>query len=438
MGVIEFYKSSGYYPGPIERHYTEAFQNKTPFDVSEMKQVGHGNAAKVYLNQRENIIYKIPHSAEKMPSLEVEGKVFTLLQNNFGKYHIKVPRYFKVHKNGRYLTREGFAAEQLAENMRTLSSRQIEELQKTFAGVQEFVRETGIGLDFKAMNLAWDGAHWVLFDLAPRMGYLPYGFTLDVPNFTRYLEIWQGFDPPSTGDNFSLAEMQNVLQMPPIKINSVLSSNKNSKIINRDLPRHSSFVIKMGLERQFDEIEQYIRDEVSHSEDSEYLLFRGANSYGQNLLAKKTDSGEFAQEIKRLDQYRLIRIAEIQRLLERNEIPPDKSKATLTKELNELNSQTAIDWLSREHSETMGNDYLISASEDLNIALGDIGALTGKRKYIYVIVVPKQKAIPIWKNIFKLGLRSKVVEKEVAIPLDATPYVKAIYDIERATWIYKN
>jgi hypothetical protein len=130
---------------------------------------------------------------------------------------------------GVFLAKKLLNMSSIASNMGTLSSTQLEALERIFVNAKRYVRDTGIGIDLKASNLYWNGNDWVLFDAGPRMGFRPYGFTLDVPTFKDFMRIWMEFDPPvpSFGKNKTLLEMEATLAVRANSSNAAVESDSD-------------------------------------------------------------------------------------------------------------------------------------------------------------------------------------------------------------------
>ncbi len=101
---------------------------------------------------------------------------------------------------------------------------------------------------------------------------------------------------------------------------------------------------------------------------------------------------------------------------------------------------TGAELLALKHQEQLSGKYFVSTTRDLAIACGDFH-LAGKMRYVYVLALPKKTGL----NLYSLNrLKSDILrvlpppnqrEKEVAIPVEATSYVRAVYDLENERFV---
>lgn len=79
--------------------------------------------------------------------------------------------------------------------------------------------------------------------------------------------------------------------------------------------------------------------------------------------------------------------------------------------------------------------YFVSTTRDLSVAFGNF-YLAPKVRFVYILQVPKTEAINVHGLVARqskmrnLPKPNNQQEKEVAIPLQATSYVRAVYDIK--------
>lgn len=98
---------------------------------------------------------------------------------------------------------------------------------------------------------------------------------------------------------------------------------------------------------------------------------------------------------------------------------------------------TPVDALAMYHTSSNGDPMLVSATRDLAIASRYVKfpRVEYKYRYIYILLIPDFKIVPVFESIkIHPGAPNKG-EKENAILYDATSYVKAIYDSESGLFI---
>jgi len=98
-----------------------------------------------------------------------------------------------------------------------------------------------------------------------------------------------------------------------------------------------------------------------------------------------------------------------------------------------MRTLTPPEALALRHQRGFGGEYFVSTTRNLAAAYGEFH-MAPQIRYIYVMQVPKGQAINIYGLVrektkaLNLPAQANQQEKELAIPLDATPYVRAIYD----------
>ena len=184
----------------------------------------------------DNRVYKFPRSPKDLPTLEIEAAIELHLQRNFEKYRIPVLGSTGYGPLGSYLQRRLIDSSAMAENILKaqegqLTKKQTQLLGELLSRAQQYARETGIGLDLKAANLYWTGQAWGIFDLGPRTSYLPYGYTLDVPDLETYLKIWTQSEPHGLSSYLSLKDVEKSL--------SQISDSQRAEVrrILKDFPK---------------------------------------------------------------------------------------------------------------------------------------------------------------------------------------------------------
>lgn len=209
--VIKFYENTGYYSGPVSQEIKQSYNTlvtketdgrkiKLSTDAKQLRIFDRGNTSVVARGDGE-IAYKIAKSPESAPILLMESRINTDLKANYHRYQILTDSILEVGENGVYLKKKFLDPAQMATSIKEPSPEQLADLRKKFEGAKQYALDKGIGLDLKASNLWWNGTEWVLFDCAPRMGHLPYGFTADVADFATYLEHWRNVDPAALPGN---------------------------------------------------------------------------------------------------------------------------------------------------------------------------------------------------------------------------------------------
>ena len=169
-----------------------------------LQKVGEGNNGEVFATSDGKTVVKYARPG-KEPTFFVEGRISEFLRANFSLYKISVPKV-TVTIRGSALLRKNIPQAALAKNIPNLSNHQANRLRVLWENARRFAIDTGIGLDIKAANLAWLDGDWQLFDLGPRMGYLPYGWTIDMPSFEVFRQSWRSFDPPIRDANHSIQD----------------------------------------------------------------------------------------------------------------------------------------------------------------------------------------------------------------------------------------
>jgi hypothetical protein len=163
------------------------------------KKIGEGYRADVYRINGGRAL-KVAHEAGDAFALEVESQINDHLDENFDKYQIRTIPILSKGDKGVYLEKPLLDKHQIASEILKkgrLSKDQKAQLEALWENGKRYAEDTGIGLDLKASNLFWNGQEWVLFDTGPRTSYIPYGFTLDIPDFRTYQEIFNSDEPPA-------------------------------------------------------------------------------------------------------------------------------------------------------------------------------------------------------------------------------------------------
>lgn len=199
--VVEFYERSGYRKHQVLAPQFEASYQALNIefhadgscswnkDVTFERQLGSGSNGEVFLG-KDGAVYKLAAEAKKAPALQMEQFVNADLKANYDRFGIRVDEILEAGDNGAYLKKRYYDPRQLGHNIGRHSDIQIKALRRLFNGAVRYAKERGIGLDIKSENLWWNGEEWVLIDCGPRLGFRPFGYTLDIGSFDRFLQWW--------------------------------------------------------------------------------------------------------------------------------------------------------------------------------------------------------------------------------------------------------
>lgn len=100
-----------------------------------------------------------------------------------------------------------------------------------------------------------------------------------------------------------------------------------------------------------------------------------------------------------------------------------------------LSTMTGHELLAIKGQHQFASPYVVSATRDLSIAFGDFYKAP-KVRYLYILQVPKSQLLNVHGLVaekvktMNLPAPKNQREKEVAIPLGATEFVRAVYDIQ--------
>ena len=190
--------------------------------------------------------------------------------------------------------------------------------------------------------------------------------------------------------------------------------------------------------------------------DDHIVLFRGQEGLTQNVLSpmarKDLSQGKLKSETEQWQQY----LAVLNQLQTdqtiSNSIPSNRSTAYKYLSLSfgnnpdmKYNSSTwwsratPVDALAMYHTGSNGHEILVSATRSLAIASRYVKfpRVEYKYRYIYVLVVPKTKVVPVLESISAYHGAPNKEEKENSIIYDATPYITGVYDSETGQFVTK-
>ncbi len=201
VSMLKFYHAAGYRSHQeIDPRYIQSFQELGIYfrddgdvrwnrSLKFAKQLGVGSNGVVMLGM-DGAVYKFAMSPKKAPALQVEYFVNRDLARHYDRYGIRGDTIHEAGPNGVYLKKQFYDARSFGHAMDHLSPEQLLALRRLYDGAVRYAQERGIGLDIKAENLWWSGTEWILIDCGPRLGYRPFGYTIDMGGFERYLRWW--------------------------------------------------------------------------------------------------------------------------------------------------------------------------------------------------------------------------------------------------------
>jgi len=164
------------------------------------KKLDEGVRAEVF-DLGDGLILKVPFEADDMRYIVVEAMVAERLAAEASSYGIKTLPTIAVGEEGSFLIRRQLPAESLGQNVSKspLNTEQLSQLKNIFESTRRFAEDTGVGLDIKYDNLAWEDGGWILFDAGPRTTFGPYAFSLDIPDFETFYKLWKQDAPRKNG-----------------------------------------------------------------------------------------------------------------------------------------------------------------------------------------------------------------------------------------------
>jgi hypothetical protein len=200
--------------------------------------------------------------------------------------------------------------------------------------------------------------------------------------------------------------------------------------------------------------------ETLHPAEGEIVLFRGQKKVTPTVSLMPADETEWSAAIDRS-------LAGAKQGMERkieDAVRHDAIASLTGGRAHELwkehyRSAEPLDQLITAHKESYGIPLFVSSTRNLEIAAGDYNMRTTKNenRYIYVLVAPEDACINVHASDYlrvKRFVEEGVVdparvstpgffrdrEAEIAVWLDATPYVAAIYDAqnEELVWTRKS
>jgi hypothetical protein len=194
---------------------------------------------------------------------------------------------------------------------------------------------------------------------------------------------------------------------------------------------------------------KYLRNEISEKQvatiqtevdklqaefPNEVIVFRGQDTFSkkvQSQVIRELGPAKAAKEFTKAAK------AEKQKATETVERVNQKAYPTKLelRLASHLGKATGEELLAIKSQTQFSSRFLISTTRDLSIAFGDFYKAPQVR-YVYILQVPKEHAINLHglvaektkaMNLPKAGNQR---EKELAIPLQATEFVRAVYDIK--------
>ena len=162
------------------------------------------------------------------------------------------------------------------------------------------------------------------------------------------------------------------------------------------------------------------------------ILFRGQEKYTESILAPAARNYTAGQrnkkQIEDLIQYQLN--------IHHNSLFKQREEQRKYYHLgnNKTKSGTwwdrakVLDFMAHKHSKSNGSDIIISTTRSLEVASRWIkqNRFSAEYRYVYILLVPSQKTIPISQSLISLHGSNK--ESEVGIFYNATPYIIGVYD----------
>ncbi len=177
---------------------------------------------------------------------------------------------------------------------------------------------------------------------------------------------------------------------------------------------------------------QSVVEELQASSPNELIVFRG-----QEKLTKKVQS-QAMQELPLKAAIRELKAAtqaESKEAAETISSIADKPYPTKYEQghAEHLGKATGLELLAIKSQNKFASRFLVSTTRDLSIAFGDFYMAPAVR-YVYIMQVPRDHVVNLHglvaeraktMNLPKAGNQR---EKELAIPLQATEYVRAVFD----------
>ncbi len=166
------------------------------------------------------------------------------------------------------------------------------------------------------------------------------------------------------------------------------------------------------------------------------IVFRGQEKLTTKMSAKIMQGSSLGKGLKAYATETAKAKAEADAFIARvgNEAYPTVFDKAAAKHLAGLSGQQIVVMKSQDYSVP----FFVSTTRDLSVAFGDFYQAP-KVRYVYILSLPKQEYLNVHGLIAKeakmrnLPKPNNQAEKEIAIPLTATQFVRAVYDIKLDT-----
>jgi len=213
------------------------------------------------------------------------------------------------------------------------------------------------------------------------------------------------------------------LRVPPLRMRA--SGTKKRKYLRIPIS-----------EKQVGKIRSTVEALQAASPD-EVIVFRGQEQATEKMQAtavRERGLAKAVKEYRKAARAKSVEAAEIIEKVAKERYPKQYHVARAA----HLSKVSGTEILAIESQSTTDSRFFISTTRDLSVAFGNFYKAPNIR-YIYILSVPKQQTLNVYglvaerERSLNLPQSSNQREKELAIPLQATEFVRAVYDIKTDT-----